>query len=72
MGIYVCKARTLQHLLNERFADKHDFGSDIIPGAKDEGYTVQVSSRGVVAAKACSNISTEMSCPHLHARASTL
>ena len=46
MGIYVCKARTLQHLLSERFADKHDFGSDIIPGAKDEGYTVQVARGG--------------------------
>ena len=41
MGIYVCKASALQKLLNEQFTEEHDFGSDIIPGAKDNGMHVQ-------------------------------
>ncbi|KAL4427779.1 hypothetical protein ABPG75_001868 [Micractinium tetrahymenae] len=41
MGIYVCKASTLQDLLASKFSKQHDFGSDIIPGAKDLGYKVQ-------------------------------
>jgi glucose-1-phosphate adenylyltransferase len=41
MGIYVCKASALKELLMERFKEEHDFGSDIIPGAKDAGMAVQ-------------------------------
>jgi len=41
MGIYVCKASALQDLLESKFSQQHDFGSDIIPGAKDLGYKVQ-------------------------------
>ncbi|PSC75177.1 ADP-glucose pyrophosphorylase small subunit isoform A [Micractinium conductrix] len=41
MGIYVCKASALQDLLESKFSKQHDFGSDIIPGAKDLGYKVQ-------------------------------
>lgn len=41
MGIYVCKATALQDLLNIHFKEEHDFGSDIIPGAKDMGKHVQ-------------------------------
>eukprot|EP00889_Picochlorum_renovo_P006232 jgi/Picre1/33262/NNA_008586.t1 len=37
MGIYVCKASALQDLLGKHFTEEHDFGSDIIPGAKDMG-----------------------------------
>lgn len=41
MGIYVCKASTLQDLLLNHFKSEHDFGSDIIPGAKELGFPVQ-------------------------------
>ena len=41
MGIYVCKASALRHLLQERFQEEHDFGSDIIPGANAVGMHVQ-------------------------------
>ncbi|PRW60444.1 ADP-glucose pyrophosphorylase small subunit isoform A [Chlorella sorokiniana] len=41
MGIYVCKASTLQDLLEKKFSKQHDFGSDIIPGAKEQGCKVQ-------------------------------
>jgi glucose-1-phosphate adenylyltransferase len=41
MGIYVCKASALKALLMESFPTEHDFGSDIIPGAKDLGMQVQ-------------------------------
>lgn len=42
MGIYVLKASAIKELLNEHFPTKHDFGSDIIPGAKDLGFKIQV------------------------------
>ena len=42
MGIYVCSAGALRALLTEHFPTQHDFGSDIIPGAKDMGMHVQV------------------------------
>ncbi|KAL6772069.1 AGP4 [Auxenochlorella protothecoides x Auxenochlorella symbiontica] len=41
MGIYLCKASAMHHLLTERFTTQNDFGSDIIPGAKDLGMHVQ-------------------------------
>lgn len=41
MGIYVCKASTLKVMLQQKFSKQHDFGSDIIPGAKDLGAKVQ-------------------------------
>ena len=41
MGIYVLKASAIKELLTEHFPSQHDFGSDIIPGAKDLGYHVQ-------------------------------
>ena len=41
MGIYVCKASAMQDLLGKHFTEEHDFGSDIIPGAKDMGMHVQ-------------------------------
>ena len=44
MGIYVAKASVLKELLTRHFPTGHDFGSEIIPGAKDLGYRVQVSS----------------------------
>jgi hypothetical protein len=45
MGIYVCKARVLEELLTGLLKDANDFGSEIIPGAKDQGYKVQVRGR---------------------------
>lgn len=41
MGIYVCKASAMRQLLMERFTSEHDFGNDIIPGAKDIGMHIQ-------------------------------
>jgi len=41
MGIYVCKASALRTLLEDRFKEEHDFGSDIIPGATAIGMQVQ-------------------------------
>ncbi len=42
MGIYVLKASAIKELLLEHFPTFHDFGSDIIPGAKDLGFKIQV------------------------------
>ena len=42
MGIYVAKASAIRELLMKHFPSQHDFGSDIIPGAKDLGFHVQV------------------------------
>ena len=44
MGIYVAKASAIKDLLTQHFPSQHDFGSDIIPGAKDLGFHVQVRS----------------------------
>ena len=41
MGIYVAKASAIKDLLTQHFPSQHDFGSDIIPGAKDLGFHVQ-------------------------------
>jgi glucose-1-phosphate adenylyltransferase len=41
MGIYVLKASAIKELLLEHFPTFHDFGSDIIPGAKDLGFKIQ-------------------------------
>ncbi|GAB4822316.1 hypothetical protein N2152v2_009362 [Parachlorella kessleri] len=41
MGIYVCKAQALRELLTGSLKDANDFGSEIIPGAKDQGLKVQ-------------------------------
>jgi len=41
MGIYVCKASALNELLGTHFQSEHDFGNDIIPGAKNMGMRVQ-------------------------------
>lgn len=38
MGVYVFKKEILLNLLNDLFMDANDFGSEIIPGANDEGY----------------------------------
>ena len=45
MGIYVVKASIMKELLLERFPMQHDFGSDIIPGACELGFHIQVRSR---------------------------
>jgi glucose-1-phosphate adenylyltransferase len=44
MGIYVLKASAIKELLTKHFPTKHDFGSDIIPGAKDLGMKIQVGA----------------------------
>lgn len=44
MGIYVLKASAIAELLTKHFPDGHDFGSEIIPGAKDMGFNIQVAS----------------------------
>jgi ADP-glucose pyrophosphorylase len=44
MGIYVLKASAIKELLTQHFPTKHDFGSDIIPGAKDLGMKIQVTN----------------------------
>ncbi len=41
MGIYVIKAEAMRKLLAELFPEANDFGSEIIPGAKDAGMHVQ-------------------------------
>jgi len=41
MGIYVLKASAIAELLTKHFPDGHDFGSEIIPGAKDMGFNIQ-------------------------------
>eukprot|EP00210_Caulerpa_lentillifera_P004315 g4118.t1 len=38
MGVYVFKKDVLLNLLNDLFMDANDFGSEIIPGANNEGY----------------------------------
>jgi len=35
MGIYVAKASAIRDLLSKDFPDANDFGSEVIPGAKD-------------------------------------
>eukprot|EP00891_Asterochloris_glomerata_P007450 jgi/Astpho2/7450/Aster-02029 len=41
MGIYVLKASAIKKLLREYFPNANDFGSEVIPGAKDMGMHVQ-------------------------------
>ena len=41
MGIYVIKAEAMRKLLAELLPEANDFGSEIIPGAKDAGFHVQ-------------------------------
>ncbi|KAK9818435.1 hypothetical protein WJX72_012537 [[Myrmecia] bisecta] len=41
MGIYVCKASAMRELLRKHFPKANDFGSEVIPGAKDMGMHVQ-------------------------------
>ncbi|CAG9463529.1 unnamed protein product [Pedinophyceae sp. YPF-701] len=41
MGIYVLKAKVIRELLSTTFPDANDFGSEVIPGAKDMGKHVQ-------------------------------
>jgi glucose-1-phosphate adenylyltransferase len=41
MGIYVMKASALKKLLQDSFPEANDFGSEVIPGAKDIGLHVQ-------------------------------
>ena len=38
MGVYIFKKDVLLNLLNDLFMDANDFGSEIIPGANNEGY----------------------------------
>ena len=40
MGIYVIKAPLLKKLLDEN-PDSNDFGSEVIPAAKDQGEKIQ-------------------------------
>lgn len=40
MGIYLVSAAAMHELLTDRFTDCNDFGSDIIPGARDVGMHV--------------------------------
>ena len=37
----MAKASAIKELLTKHFPSQHDFGSDIIPGAKDLGFHVQ-------------------------------
>ena len=46
MGIYVMQAKALKELLVNKMPDADDFGNEIIPGAKDAGYHVQVHAGG--------------------------
>lgn len=46
MGIYVFKKEAMEKLLQDDFPLANDFGSEVIPGAKDKGYHVQVRERG--------------------------
>ena len=46
MGIYVMQAKALKELLVNKMPDADDFGNEIIPGAKDAGYHVQVRAGG--------------------------
>jgi len=41
MGIYVIKAKVASELLMNKFPTANDFGSEIIPQAKDLGYKIQ-------------------------------
>ena len=41
MGIYVFKKSVMEELLTKTFPTANDFGSEIIPGAKDKGLRVQ-------------------------------
>jgi glucose-1-phosphate adenylyltransferase len=41
MGIYVVKGAVMKELLMDTFPSANDFGSEIIPGAKDIGKHVQ-------------------------------
>jgi glucose-1-phosphate adenylyltransferase len=41
MGIYVLKASAIKKLLLNHFPEANDFGSEVIPGAKDMGMHVQ-------------------------------
>lgn len=42
MGIYVVKADAMRKLLSESCPNANDFGSEVIPGAVEEGMRVQV------------------------------
>ena len=48
MGIYVAKASAIKELLTQHFPSQHDFGSDIIPGAKDLGFHVQARPKALI------------------------
>ncbi|CAL8462349.1 g1882 [Coccomyxa elongata] len=41
MGIYVAKASAIRDLLLNHFPEANDFGSEVIPGAKDMGMHIQ-------------------------------
>ncbi|CAL5227653.1 g10659 [Coccomyxa viridis] len=41
MGIYVAKASAIRELLLTHFPEANDFGSEVIPGAKDMGMHIQ-------------------------------
>merc|ERR1740138_829017 len=41
MGIYVFKREAMLKLLSEDFPSANDFGSEVIPGAKDIGMNLQ-------------------------------
>lgn len=41
MGIYVIKADAMRKLLSEAYPDANDFGSEVIPGAVEQGMRVQ-------------------------------
>lgn len=41
MGIYVAKASAIRELLRSHFPEANDFGSEVIPGAKDMGMHIQ-------------------------------
>lgn len=42
MGIYVMTASALKELLEQHMPDANDFGNEVIPGARQLGYPVQV------------------------------
>ena len=46
MGIYVAKASAIRDLLTRHFPDANDFGSEVIPGAREMGMNVAAYAYG--------------------------
>ncbi len=61
MGIYVAKASAIKDLLTQHFPSQHDFGSDIIPGAKDLGFHVQARPESFPCSQPTTNLDAMLS-----------